>query len=81
MRDNGLVNETILSLVDHNTNSFLTIIPSAEEIIISILSLNKDNIAGLDEFGGFLFHIYWDIIKDDFIKVMNQFFIDDWILP
>lgn len=60
---NGLVEETIPSLVDDNAKSLLTLTHIVEEIIGVILSLRKESAPGPNDFGGFFYHTYWDIIK------------------
>lgn len=62
--------ETNPSLVDGHTNSLLTNTPSTEEIKCVMLILNKESALGLDGFGDFFFHTYYDIIKDGVIKVV-----------
>lgn len=59
----------------------LTRIPNDSEILNAILNLNIDSTPGPDGFGAIFFVHYWDIVKSDVINVVNQFFMQGWILP
>jgi hypothetical protein len=81
LQDHLLVEEVIPNLVNDTVNDLLTMIPSIEEIKNAVFSLNKDSAPGPDGFGGFFYQNYWDIIKDDVVNAVLQFFNDGWILP
>jgi hypothetical protein len=79
--DNGLVEEVIPNLITDRINDMLTNIPSMEEIKSAVFSLNNDSAPGPDGFGACFFQTYWDIISQDVINAVLQFFTTGWILP
>ncbi|XP_058742694.1 uncharacterized protein LOC131615239 [Vicia villosa] len=81
LQDNGLIHRVIPSLVNENTNTLLTITPSADEIYNAVKSLKTDSAPGPDGFGAFFFQHFWHIVKNDVIGAVTQFFLQDWILP
>lgn len=56
--DYFMVDETILDLVDNNMNSFLTSIPSAEDIKKVVFNLSKESAPNPYGFGGMFYHTY-----------------------
>ena len=66
--------DVIPVLVDEHTNSPLTLIPSVEEIKNAVFALNGDSAPVPDGFGGFFFHTYWSIVKQDLINDVQYFF-------
>jgi hypothetical protein len=81
LQDQLLVEEVIPNLVTDNVNALLTMIPSDEEIKNAVFSLNKDSALGPDGYVAFFFQHYWEIVHEDVVKVVLQFFISGWILP
>ena len=81
IQTNNLIDETIPHLISDFTNNLLTILPSVEEIKNAVFSLNKDSAPGPDGFGAFFFQTYWDIIKEDVIAAVLEFFIHNHNLP
>ncbi|XP_058741658.1 uncharacterized protein LOC131614046 [Vicia villosa] len=79
--DYSLVEETIPSLVDESMNNTLTNLPSMEEVVVVVFSINKDSAPGPDGFGAIFYQSYWDIIKEDVANVVLEFFQSGWILP
>lgn len=59
----------------------MTMLPSHQEIKAAVFALNKDSAPGPDGFGAFFFQTYWDIIKEDVVKAVLEFFTTSWILP
>lgn len=45
------------------------------------MGLDKDNALSRDNFGGFFFHTYWNIIQNDVLSIVLQFFRERWIIP
>ncbi|GAU30907.1 hypothetical protein TSUD_381220 [Trifolium subterraneum] len=76
--DNGLVEEVIPCLVTDRINKMLTILPSHDEIKSAVFGLNNDSAPGPDGFGVVFFQTYWDIIKQDVINAVLQFFTTGW---
>jgi hypothetical protein len=81
VQDQILVEEVIPKLVDDNVNNLLTILPSKDEIKHAVFDLNKDGAPGPDGFGAHFFQTYWEIIQEDVVNAVLQFFISGWILP
>ncbi|GAU50480.1 hypothetical protein TSUD_409650 [Trifolium subterraneum] len=81
LQDQLLVEEVIPSLIDDNVNTLLTLIPSRDEIKNAVFSLNKDSAPGPDGYGAFFYQKYWEIIHDDVVKAVLQFFTTGWIMP
>jgi hypothetical protein len=79
--DNGMVENVIPSLLTDSLNNKLTMLPSSEEIKNAVFSLNKNSAPGPDGFGAIFFQTFWDIIKNDVINAVLQFFKSGWILP
>jgi hypothetical protein len=78
VQDQILVEEVIPKLVDDNMN---TILPSKGEIKHAVFDLNKDGAPGPDGFGAHFFQTYWEIIQEDVVNAVLQFFTSGWILP
>ncbi|GAU28119.1 hypothetical protein TSUD_295560 [Trifolium subterraneum] len=76
-----LVEEVIPNLIYEEVNTLLTMLPSYDEIKSAVFSLNKDSAPGPDGFGAFFFQHYWDIVKEDVLNVVLDFFTTSWILP
>ncbi|CAJ2652147.1 unnamed protein product [Trifolium pratense] len=81
MQESLLVEDVIPSLVSDNVNNLLTMLPSKEEIKTAVFDLNKDGAPGPDGFGAFFYQTYWDIIQNDVVSAVLQFFSYGWILP
>ncbi|GAU22700.1 hypothetical protein TSUD_138230 [Trifolium subterraneum] len=80
-RDSLLVEEVIPTLVTDEINALMTILPSHDEIKVAVFALNKDSAPGPDGFGAFFYQHYWDIVKNDVINAVLEFFTTSWILP
>jgi hypothetical protein len=59
----------------------LTVLPSYDEIKSAVFSLNNDSAPGPDGFGACFFQTYWDIVKQDVINAVLQFFMSGWLPP
>ena len=60
-------------LQDHH-NSLLKAIPSLEEIHQALFSLPGDKAPGPDGFPTFFFQIFWNVVKNDVVKAVQEFF-------
>ncbi|XP_058728727.1 uncharacterized protein LOC131600410 [Vicia villosa] len=78
--DFPLMNEVIPSLVNEDMNNMLTVCPSVEEIKAVVFNLSPNSSPGSDGFGGFFYQTYWEVIKDDVINVVLQFYTKGWIM-
>jgi hypothetical protein len=74
LQDSRLAEEVIPNLVTEEVNALLTVLPSHIEIKAVVFSLNKDGAPGPDGFGAFFFQHYWDIVKNDVVNAVLQFF-------
>jgi hypothetical protein len=74
LQDSRLAEEVIPNLVTEEVNALLTVLPSHIEIKAAFFSLNKDSAPGPDGFGAFFFQHYWDIVKNDVVNAVLQFF-------
>ncbi|WJX32857.1 hypothetical protein P8452_21136 [Trifolium repens] len=81
LQENNLVEDVIPNLISEETNRLLTMLPSSSEIHNAIFSMNSQSAPGPDGFGAYFFQTYWDIVKDDVIKAVLQFFTLGWIMP
>lgn len=73
--------EIIPTLVTEADNSFLTSIPTEEEIHKTIFSMDPHSAPGPDEFSGAFFQGCWDIIKAEVIQFVQYFFQHSWLPP
>jgi hypothetical protein len=81
LQDQLLIEEVIPSLINDDVNTLLTLIPSQEEIKNAVFILNKDGAPGPDGYGAFFYQKYWEIIQEDVVNAVLQFFTTGWILP
>ena len=77
----NIIKDVIPSLVTNDINNMLSLLPSPAEIYNAVLAMNKDGAPGPDGFGASFYQTFWDIVKEDVIKVVLEFFTKDWILP
>jgi len=71
---NNLVEDCVPELINDHTNNLLTLLPTEKEIHDAVLAFNRDSAPGPDGFGAIFFHTYWNIVKMDVIKAMQEFF-------
>lgn len=64
----------IPSLVTAEDNECLVSIPSEEEIAKAVFSMDPSSAPGPDGFSGYFYQVCWDIIKDDVVRFVLQFF-------
>jgi hypothetical protein len=76
-----LAEEVIPNLVTAEINTLMTVLPSHDEIKAAVFALNKDSAPGPDGFGAYFFQFFWEIIKNDVINAVLEFFTANWILP
>jgi ribonuclease HI len=81
LQDSLLAEEVIPTLVTEDINALMTLLPSHSEIKSAVFALNKDGAPGPDGFGAFFFQHYWEIVKDEVIAAVLEFFSTSWILP
>jgi len=74
---NNLIEETIPSMVSITENRMLMRVPQRVEIKDAVFALNGDRAPGPDGFGGHFYQTYWDIVGDDVIESVQDFFITD----
>jgi hypothetical protein len=61
-------------------NQMLMRVPQRDEIKDTVFALNGDGAPGPDGFGGHFYQTYWDIVGNDVIQSVQEFFITD-VLP
>jgi hypothetical protein len=72
--ENGLVASLIPSLVDHQMNVALTILPSFEEVKIAVFNLNNDGAPRPDGFCAYFFNIIGILLVTMFFMLsLNSF--------
>lgn len=50
---------------------------SMEEVKEAMFSMNKDKALGLHDFSINLYHVAWDVLKDNLMKVFAEFMKED----
>jgi len=78
---NQLIDDSIPNLITDDVNTLLTSLPTPSDIHQAVLAMNKDGAPSPDGFGAVFFQCYWDIVKNDVINAVLEFFTRDWILP
>jgi hypothetical protein len=71
---NTLVDETIPPLVTEDDNHMLLRLPLYDEIKGAVFDLNGDGAPGPDGFGGHFYQTFWDIVSNDVVKSVQDFF-------
>ncbi|XP_058759734.1 uncharacterized protein LOC131633041 [Vicia villosa] len=74
-QNTGLIQKVTPQLVTDQTNDMLIKLSNAMEIHNVVLSLNIDSAPRPDGFGAIFYVHYWDIIKEDLVNVVSQFFL------
>ena len=65
---------TIHSLLQAHQNSMLKSIPTLEEIVQALNPLLGDKALGLDGFLTFFLQAYWEVVRGDITKAVQEFF-------
>jgi hypothetical protein len=81
LQDEALIEDVIPSVINDRINDMLTMIPSPSEIKNAVFELNKESAPGPDGFGAFFFHTYWDIIHQDVVNAVTEFFSTGLLMP
>lgn len=68
-------------MINEDSNHILTMLPTPQEIFQAVCSLKKDSAPGPDGFGASFYQNYWEIVKNDVINAVLEFFTKDWLLP
>ncbi|WRX16205.1 Reverse transcriptase domain - like 10 [Theobroma cacao] len=61
-------------IISTTENDFLCAAPSLQEVKKAVFSINKDSVAGPDGFTSFFYQHCWDIIKQDLLEAVLDFF-------
>lgn len=69
-----LVVSSIPSLIQCNHNKMLVTIPDISEIKHALFSLLADKAPGLDGFPTFFFQYFWDVVNQDLVMAVQEFF-------
>lgn len=78
---NDLINKVVPNSISAEVNSFLTRLPSNEEIRNVVFAMNSEEAPGSNGFGGCFFQSFWNIISVDVCNAVSQFFAQNWLLP
>jgi len=78
---NTLVDETIPSLVSNIDNSMLLSFPSHKDIREAVFALNADGAPGPDGFSGHFCQTFWDIVGNDVVHSVQEFFLGGVLPP
>ncbi|XP_019227829.1 PREDICTED: uncharacterized protein LOC109209105 [Nicotiana attenuata] len=69
----------IPKVINEMDNAGLTTIPTMEELKAVVFSMSPSSAPGLDGLSGKFYHSCWDIIKDDLLLMINDFFAGNQI--
>lgn len=72
--DSGELLSVIPSLVTDEENSFLSAIPSFDEVKSTGFSMDPHSAPGLDAFSGLIFQHCWDIVGNDLVSMAFEIF-------
>lgn len=72
--DYTLIQKYIPQLITNDQNSILIRVPNEDEIKSAVHSMNPEEAAGPDGFGGVFYIACWEIIKSDLIAAVQSFF-------
>ncbi|KAL6224691.1 hypothetical protein ACLB2K_003546 [Fragaria x ananassa] len=79
--DSGLVSKVIHSMVTHEENTALTIVPLPEEIWAAVKSMDPDSAPGPDGFNDHFFVSCWEVVGADVVKAVQYFFQHGYLAP
>ncbi|KAI9197909.1 hypothetical protein LWI28_006523 [Acer negundo] len=80
-RDLSTVDDVIPSLVTATENAFLTSVPSADDIHNVVFAMDAASAPGPDGFSGSFYQRYWDVVGNDVVLAVQDFFITGVIFP
>ncbi|PNX84781.1 hypothetical protein L195_g040844 [Trifolium pratense] len=75
-----LADEVTPKLITDYINALITLLPSHQKIKAAVFALNKDTAPGPEGFGAFFFQHYWDIVRQDVVNAVLEFFSTSLIL-
>ncbi|XP_004306169.1 PREDICTED: uncharacterized protein LOC101307720 [Fragaria vesca subsp. vesca] len=81
IRETGLVENVIPSVVSYSENDSLLAIPTADEVKNVVFSMNADSAPGKDGYTGHFFQACWDVVGLYVIGAIKSFFQTGYILP
>ena len=81
MVDYSVVEEIIQKMVSSSDNLDLCRIPSADEIRSTIFLMDASSAPGPDGFSGKFFRHCWDIVGEDVVSALQQFFRTGLLAP
>ena len=73
-RDFSIIPQVIPKLVDKYDNSLLTGMPSGDDIKATVFSMDSSSAPGPDGFGGVFYQSCWNIVGDNVISAVQEFF-------
>lgn len=66
--------DLISNLFNDHLNNILNAYPSINDIYSVVFALSSDRAPGSDDFGGFFYQTFREIVKHDFVHVILQFY-------
>lgn len=66
--------EAVHKLISNEQNLYMTRPPTLEEVKEVVFGMSKESTSGSDGFSGAFFQVYWDIIKEDIVRMVMTFF-------
>jgi len=79
--ENDMPDKLIPHSVTPEDNTYLTAIPSAEEVKHAVFDLSGDAAPGPDGFSGHFYQHFWHIVGSDVVKSTQYFFTHQYIMP
>ncbi|XP_062005969.1 uncharacterized protein LOC133723163 [Rosa rugosa] len=79
--DTGLVNRVIPNLVTALENAALSVIPSSDEIHMTVNSMDDYSAPGPDGNSGCFFKQCWSVVGSEVVQAVQHFFISGTIIP
>lgn len=68
-------------LITPEDNAMLTSVPNADEIFLTIKKMSPEKALGPNGMTVFFFRFFWDVVGLDVIHTVQDFFINDHLLP
>lgn len=66
--------EVVHKLISNEKNLYMTRPPRLEEVKEVVFGMSKESTSGSDGFSGAFVQVYWDIIKEDIVRMVMTFF-------
>lgn len=71
--DRLVITNLVENRISGETNKELEVSFSMEEVKAAVFSMQNDKALGLDGFSMHFYHVMWDVIKEDLMRVFAKF--------